>query len=661
MKKYLWLLAACSLAASATFSCTSSDETCVIDEVKCEEGVLFTCMGENPLFVKGEACESGICEDKVKCQEPIVSCTAGEKNCKENVYHECNATGDAWVKTDCKASNNVCDAEKACVECVVVGDCPESSIDCVDNKCVADNVVCTTGATKCLDDKLHTCADNAWGEGVACGTDKECKIGDDKCTDQASVGCLSGSTRCAEGVLQTCTEFNVWDEGIECDVDQECVDGADVCTDSPITYCLDETKKCLNNLLYTCYDKDWGEGVACEAGRECKDGGNKCTLIKCYDDATKCVDGKLYTCADNSWGEGVACDTGFVCLAGEDQCSDASAFQCAFTELTGSPETAKATGKAIVTKGTTIIAGGLYCGTSLSKSVLSWPRTSAAPTKNTDYASTDADEWQSATITNLPASVNYCTFVVQLEDESLHVCPKSATFRVPKDPADGLKLTAADVRTMVTSCGNNVIDAKEECDGTNVGSAVCGAGKTGAVTCTNQCKLNYSGCLDASIDYKYSEDFDGFAFNNQYNIDKTLTKDGKIISTQGAMYVENNVINGNTLVIGDALQGYVMIESETAGANIGIGTLSFQYRSWITSYTGNVDSFDDPAHKIEVFINNETTPVGEVLLNGKYDTVQTAVITINRDAKSFIISKKPIGGSNAPRILIDNIKWSDKK
>ena len=127
------------------------------------------------------------------------------------------------------------------------------------------------------------------------------------------------------------------------------------------------------------------------------------------------------------------------------------------------------------------------------------------------------------------------------------------------------------------------------------------------------------------------------------------------------MYVENNVINGNTLVIGDALQGYVMIESETAGANIGIGTLSFQYRSWITSYTGNVDSFDDPAHKIEVFINNETTPVGDVLLNGKYETVQTAVITINRDAKSFIISKKPMGDSNAPRILIDNIKWSDKK
>jgi hypothetical protein len=58
--------------------------------------------------------------------------------------------------------------------------------------------------------------------------------------------------------------------------------------------------------------------------------------------------------------------------------------------------------------------------------------------------------------------------------------------------------TAAQI-AVAMSCGNGVIDAGEECDGANIGSASCG-GCAGTPVCTTSCRLDASACTNGVCD-----------------------------------------------------------------------------------------------------------------------------------------------------------------
>lgn len=276
MKKHFSLLATFALA-SATFSCSSDYYLeCYAKQVKCENGKIFVCTAKEVWSTKSKPCESGICENAVKCQTPIIDCTPNEKLCKANVHYECNDTGDAWATLNCTNFNTFCLAEKACVECMVIGDCPSGSIDCKDNKCVKkEEFVCTDGASKCLDKMLYTCTNNAWGIGVACDTDHECKDGNVQCTAIESVTCTNDDTKCEDNKLVICVD-EAWNTPVACDAGHECLNGAKTCT---AISCVDGATKCLDEMLHTCTDNDWGDGVTCDTGDECKDGADTCTAI----------------------------------------------------------------------------------------------------------------------------------------------------------------------------------------------------------------------------------------------------------------------------------------------------------------------------------------------------------------------------------------------
>jgi hypothetical protein len=49
-----------------------------------------------------------------------------------------------------------------------------------------------------------------------------------------------------------------------------------------------------------------------------------------------------------------------------------------------------------------------------------------------------------------------------------------------------------------TTCGNNLLDAGEQCDAA-LGVGTCPAGQTGTVTCTPYCLRNFSGCTTGSL------------------------------------------------------------------------------------------------------------------------------------------------------------------
>jgi hypothetical protein len=73
------------------------------------------------------------------------------------------------------------------------------------------------------------------------------------------------------------------------------------------------------------------------------------------------------------------------------------------------------------------------------------------------------------------------------------------------DAANGITVTqvghdaASAAISVAMSCGNGVVDAGEECDGTNVGAASCG-GCAGTPTCTAGCRLDYAACANGVCD-----------------------------------------------------------------------------------------------------------------------------------------------------------------
>ncbi len=56
-----------------------------------------------------------------------------------------------------------------------------------------------------------------------------------------------------------------------------------------------------------------------------------------------------------------------------------------------------------------------------------------------------------------------------------------------------------DITANVNNCGNGTIDTGETCDGTNIGTALCGDGTT-LPTCTATCALDFSGCPTSGSD-----------------------------------------------------------------------------------------------------------------------------------------------------------------
>ncbi len=87
--------------------------------------------------------------------------------------------------------------------------------------------------------------------------------------------------------------------------------------------------------------------------------------------------------------------------------------------------------------------------------------------------------------------------------EGAEQCDAGASNGAACAPEYGSTCTYCDVSCLEQTvrgpyCGDLVVNGQEQCDGTDLGSATCDAGQTGAVSCTNTCILDKDGCFDST-------------------------------------------------------------------------------------------------------------------------------------------------------------------
>ncbi len=308
-----------------------SDNTCTEEgATKCDGNKLVTCT--NGSWDAGTDCGDKVCgadadnAGAYKCNEAGSdnTCTeAGATKCDGNKLVTC--TDGSWdAGTDCSTDDKVCggDADNA------------GAYKCNDKS--TENACETENATRCTDSGLlQTCLSGQWAGDVDCSADdKVCgedadNAGAYKCNEKVDeTKCeAEGATKCDGNKLVTCTN-GAWDDGIDCEAKfcgedaanagiYKCNDEAAGCTVGEGSdakdyahgdkFCDPESTsdvlECQNGKLVSVNENCSGDTPVCIADAT---DGYKC--VECVDMDSKCVDNVAYMCYGNVWAEDWADD-----------------------------------------------------------------------------------------------------------------------------------------------------------------------------------------------------------------------------------------------------------------------------------------------------------------------------------------------------------------
>ena len=276
---------ACNETVDWTYTekCEDGAEQCHENTVRrCVDGewdVVEKCEGDKPV------CDS---TSHTCVATPILGCTTGETKCDGNKLVKCE--NSMWTEgVECTGDTPVCGKNA-------------SNVD----DCIATPILgCTTGETKCDGNKLVKCENAIWGEGVECTGDtpicgkNESNV--DACIATPILGCTTGETKCEGNKLFTC-ENAIWNEGVECTGDTP-ICGTD---ESNVAACIaDTTVKCVNG------DDEYevGDGYCDESGvaQVCGEDGE-------FEAATNCA-GRICEVNENHVA---ACRDGEKCVVNEE-------------------------------------------------------------------------------------------------------------------------------------------------------------------------------------------------------------------------------------------------------------------------------------------------------------------------------------------------------
>ncbi len=565
---------------------------------------------------------------------------------------------EAIIESETSSCNPACTVAQACINGMCYDTCSQNkpckafNATCQNHICIAKDAECTPNTRKChTDDKtVMICKDGMGYEPEkVCGSNETCDMG--VCVENA---CVDGTKRCRQNNVEICknSAFTVY---TECELPQICQEGSFECEEP--AECQGNVKKCdENGNIVACINDHWRPHQTCAAGYACDT-----TKLECIETATcdagslKCNGDTVYQCLQSHWQKLAACKTGELCRQGkcikatcedgESRCSESGNLSyievCQYSEFY--PNTQCMSGEVCV-----MADGKATC------------------------------------------AKNQCSSLYKCENNALYKC-ELTDYQLKETCTAGTYCDAVS-GACLPNCGNNIVDAGEDCDGITFRDGLsCGSAVTNSVgdlKCTKDCKLDASGCttkcesgaksctesvLSECIggkwqttdcaasgqacgangcytpsftgEWHYLQDFENLPTTavqpDRYTAVLEFEENGISWKMQGRRDMDNKNIDG---------QGLIMRKDSNATCYIhathipnGVKKLAFSWRSW----GGSGDSGS-------LFIKVGT--VETKLEFSNVTTTQNYELDIDTAAMSSADEIR-IESTNKGRIIIDNLRW----
>lgn len=590
-----------------------SAATCDHTDKKCEQNSVYVCVGGD--WKLGLTCE------ETKACDPMTftcenACTTGSRRCGNTAVEVC--LGGAWqVEIQCEA--------KAI--------CNPNSFQCEDS-----SNPCATGTKRCNGQMIELCFEDAWQVETQCQDGTVCNADTYSC-DTATTSCTSGTKRCEGNKLYTCLATGTWDTGTACASGTECVNGANACSNIGDGSCSNGTRKCVGQSHMSCVSGKWITTQcpsACDANKAC---------VECMTD--KDCSGTHNICETKT-------NRCVVCRLGEPECIGKVFRQC-YSDQSG-----------YITLDCGEYSEANFCHLQkecvkcLSDRHCNWSETCSAnntcegglPASQIDWCSShkiDAtNEIAYGRVSDNRATPNPNTITAKL------LCGKFG------QKLNEFSETKGSYNPNCTDC-DGAFEFQASVSSLNPGALVCvwsfsfdgqapvACKKNGEIIKQSSYTLVKGESMGFTSTWKQLVDFENFAYSQVYSNKASQTLGKITTSIVGAIRNDERFdIDGKTLVFGDQHDSSVTITQSTSTY---IEKLTFDYKGWDT------DTFGSDKRKLEIFLDAQTTPIATITLSGKIDEIQSPVIQIQQNVKSFRIVKKLGSTNNKPRILIDNIKW----
>lgn len=571
-----------------------------------------------------------------------------------------------------------CDEAQVCLNetcydtCSLNKQCPKLTQSCQNNLCIDGDAICTPNTRKCNDDS------------------------------DAVLVCVGGA---------------YYDTERECTDEQTCENGA--CVNKA---CEDGTYRCYNNNVQYCTNNSFIDYSICTAPRVCSEVTRKCEIpAECEGDAKKCKDGDIYVCSDSHWISFQACPNGFacdpqtlsceetaVCSNGDVKCSDNALKICQnnkWSLLQECTDSQICDSSARACKTRSCLDGEQICAETEGRYAIQECKDNAYVQLTTcqsgEICTTD---------TGKPKCViNQCTTLYKCDNNILYRCANNDLTEVKKCGDDA----TCDVRSAgcIANCGNNILDANEDCDGILFRSGLSCSSKVpnsvGELKCTKECQLDISGCTQACTEgaavcennmlkkciggkwsttecgiaqqcavtgcytpsfsgtWDYVQTFEVSAITDQNaNARRAYATNYEFIDKEGYTWkikartnmIENNQGNSQSYAIdetgiilkGDANGGTFI---QVKGLSASLSQIAFDWRSW----GGNNDKgtlqikVNEAVKDTLKFTRADTTPSEHPI------DIQAPVSSIE-----FVLDNTA-SGEKSGRIIIDNIRWNYSK
>lgn len=554
--------------------------------------------------------------------------------------------------------------------------------------CEESTPSCKAGSQKCASNSVYSCIDGSWEVSKTCSSDEVCKVKSFSCETKTT--CKNGDKRCNDLAVEVCiAEF--WQTEQVCKGATICNEANHQCEERPET-CETGAKRCENNKLYTCMTNGtWGTGVACAVGSECINDASECTDIgdgTCKNDEVKCVGKNLINCVDNKWAttpcasacdasQGcVECTTDTHCPSKKPSCENMQCYGCKSTAASCLGNTYK------------------YCKADQSGyEIKDCSEDQKAPHCVAKAGCVECRDDKDCVIgqhceadhtcktPSAASSINWCSSL------TVDVSGKSSTGRVldRRMPQNADTITA---KLLCGHLGQKLTEYVEIAGSYNADCLDCGdkfeyrapldSLFNGAYLClwsfslpdekTVVCKKDGSLITDLdavpleddallyAFDWDHVVDFENFKATQNYDNNETVVVGDITTYIDAAVFAKGSggSIDANTVVFSSQNRNTINVKHKFDETYVGV--ISFDYKGFEGDDFGTGDQ-----HKLLIYLDWDPDIVHSITLQGPIDTVQTVVLPLHTVTQSFQLVKDPVSKTrDAPRLLIDNIRWTNR-